>query len=268
MDRFIHSRQGFTLIELLVVIAIISLLAAMVIPAIIGVDVNAHRLVDQNNMKQIMTMYLSDRVDHRQTWAFPRKNTSFDTNNNKQPLIDGSPCDSSGTDVTNVSMFTLAARNEINPDLFNSKMKGEFITGIANYKRTKEDSWTSADVAEWTSSAGAITTTDLPYALDWSAPKSSGTTRITIALRDPFTYKETVPVVYADGHAGDIAYDETTGAAINVDITPMDSSGAAVGGGVLDDIYTEAGDIRSGGSSAEPRHLWIGRGDRLTCHVK
>ncbi len=272
MDRFIHhpshyAREAFTLIELLVVIAIIGLLAAMLTPAVTDVFSKAEQTMDHNNMKQIVTMYMSDRTDSRQTWAFPRANPQFSTNNGKQPLIDGGASDSNGIDVTNISLFTLAARTQLSPELFNSQSSQQ-ITGIANHMRKKESEWTSDDISGWTSPvSGALNSTDIPYALDWSAPKSAGTARILIAMRDPLVH-EFVPVVYADSHIGKLDYDPATLAAINTMVTPLDADGAAVDGLIADDIYTETGDILESGGEVLPRHLWIGRGDILRTHVK
>lgn len=60
-------RRAFSLVELLVVIAIISILAALLLPALSRAKNNASKTTDLNNLKQMMVsvhMYATDNQDH------------------------------------------------------------------------------------------------------------------------------------------------------------------------------------------------------------
>ena len=53
--RFRNMRSGFTIVELMLCIGIVSLLLAMILPAIIRVRDLASQMLSKNNMRQIMT---------------------------------------------------------------------------------------------------------------------------------------------------------------------------------------------------------------------
>ena len=77
----LKNRKGFTLIELLVVIAVISILMALLLPALKSAKESAHRTTCANNLKQLGLAY-----------------NYYDTDYNRLPalLSEACPSDTSG----------------------------------------------------------------------------------------------------------------------------------------------------------------------------
>ena len=267
--KFIQSllMRGFTLIELLVVIAIIGLLASMAYPAYLSITSGGDFTYDQNNMRQIHQLMLSDRMTSRQTWAFPRGNSNFTLPSMQQPQINKQDSNDTGIDVTNISLFTIAARNKLSPDLFNSPVYDRKFEHIANFEGHAESTWTVSQIANWASPETAdLNITNLPYAFDWSTPKSAGSTRVVFGMRDPTAYTDGIPVVYADGHGGRMHYDLEQNRVVNTAVTPLDADGNGKGGLTPDNIYDEIGDID--GTDGKKRHLWFARGNATRTSLK
>jgi len=73
------TQSGFTLIELLVVIAIISILAAMLLPALSQSRLRAHRVGCLNNLRQLNLCWLMYADDHDERLVGNREYTNPET---------------------------------------------------------------------------------------------------------------------------------------------------------------------------------------------
>lgn len=83
--RELHTcrhKKGFTLIELAVVMAVLLVLAAIMIPMLLGMQDKARTRVDETNAKiltDIATRYYTDNGDYPDTYedGWPENNTKF-----------------------------------------------------------------------------------------------------------------------------------------------------------------------------------------------
>jgi prepilin-type N-terminal cleavage/methylation domain-containing protein/prepilin-type processing-associated H-X9-DG protein len=77
-----QSKRGFTLIELLVVIAIIGVLAGILVPAISGVRVSAHKAESVSQLKQIHAALGMYATEHKNTYPGPQGNQQDEDDTN------------------------------------------------------------------------------------------------------------------------------------------------------------------------------------------
>jgi prepilin-type N-terminal cleavage/methylation domain-containing protein/prepilin-type processing-associated H-X9-DG protein len=130
-----ENRNGFTLIELLVVIAIISILAALLLPALAKAKTRAQGISCLSNMKQLQTasiLYADDNAD-----VLPKNsplNNGGDTFAGKPNWVDG--CFASGAGTGNpvgceTNTFYLGVRG----DRFPSVLPANLLGSIGSYAK-------------------------------------------------------------------------------------------------------------------------------------
>ncbi len=256
-------KGGFTLIELLVVIAILGLLATMLMPAVTGANESAIKTADANNLKQIMTMYIKHRTDTRQTWAYPKGAGPYiaPMSGTDVTTVNGSAATGDGA-VTIASLWELARNHDLSPDLFNSPAADPLISKAAGNESTNYKTATTGaidgEINAWRGGGYS------DYMVDWSAPKTSGTIRPTIANRNHLDlFGDSCNVCFADSHMGaekDFDIDDA-GSVVHL---PVSGSG---GGAAEDNIMDSTGDT-VGGSSGTIKSLMMGRGHRKRAHMK
>jgi prepilin-type N-terminal cleavage/methylation domain-containing protein len=83
----LHHKPGFTLIELLVVIAIISILAALLLPALVGAKERARRVNCKNNQRQFLLAVHMFGDDNEQQVPSGAANPPFGPLDDHLPII-------------------------------------------------------------------------------------------------------------------------------------------------------------------------------------
>src|SRR5689334_12794153 len=84
------SLLGFTLIELLVVIAIISILAALLLPALVGARERARRVSCKNSQRQFLLAIHMYGDDNEQSVPSGASNPPFGSLDDHLPIISNS----------------------------------------------------------------------------------------------------------------------------------------------------------------------------------
>ncbi|SEJ44691.1 type II secretion system protein G [Deinococcus reticulitermitis] len=95
-----NGTQGFTLIELLIVIAIIGILAAVLIPNLLGAQKRAYDTAAMSCANGLAKAIATYRVDNPGVVAIPEGKASFYATPTLQDEYGTSACDSTKMDIT------------------------------------------------------------------------------------------------------------------------------------------------------------------------
>jgi len=189
---------GFTLIELLVVISIISVLAGMLIPAIVMVKELANQTKCGNNQRQIVSAALVYANDQNGQWPARPTTSSGD--------LDVSTAPPAALPTAIASLEMLAAQVSLPTRLLSCPDTPSF--GPRSAPTSGLDAATPGLISHWVADVTGGDIRGTPgYAYDWSVPANPDCDRVVVADRGVVSMghpRKTV-AAYGDGHVGKLS---------------------------------------------------------------
>ena len=190
--------SGFTLIELLVVISIISVLAGMLIPAIVMVKELANQTKCGNNQRQIVSAALVYANDQSGQWPARPTTTAGDLD------VSNAPPTALPTAIASLEM--LSAQVSLPMRLMSCPDTPAF--GPRSAPTSGLDASTPGLISHWVADLTTGTIRATPgYAYDWSVPSNPDCDRVVVADRGVVSmgHPRKVVVAYGDGHVGKLS---------------------------------------------------------------